>query len=692
MGARQQSRASTAPTIVPVAWTTRPARCWRTIPTASTSATAWPSWPATGRPHSVTADRARVHRPARHQSNCPHAVVSGAGLSGRVEAGDDPCAAIARDIEIPAGGDVTLLWLLGDAGSAAGGERAGRRQHRGKDFDERLADNERELARLPRHASRSRRRTRRSTPWSTTGCPIRAWPAASARARPSIRRAAPSASATSCRTRWRCCCTIRSWRATQILNAAAPAVPGRRRAALVAAAHRRRRAHHDLRRRGLAGLRRRTTTSQVTGDAAILDEQAALHRGPAAAARASTTPSSRRRSRKTTATLYEHCARALDLAIKRTSASGLPLILGGDWNDGMNRVGEERQGRKRLARLVPAEDAAAISPPIAKAQGDAKRARAPGRSTPTALKRALESAAWDGEWYRRGSFDDGTPLGSHNSDECKIDSIAQSWSVLSGEGDPARSRTAMQPASEHAGRRRAQDHQAVHAALLEDARRTRATSRAIRRACARMAASTPMRRPGSSSRWPKWAGPTRPIAASRCSTRSTMRSTRRRPNATASSPMWSPPTSIRRATRAGAAAGPGTPARPAGSTAPRSKAFSASSRRGKQIIVEPGTAQPLGRLFRNAADAWRPQSTASTVVRDEGRPRRRHGRIEGRRKTEGRRHSSLQGQGDDRGASSCIPAHNASDRATLIQNVAALVAAMILPQRLTFHLSSQTVR
>jgi cyclic beta-1,2-glucan synthetase len=64
----------------------------------------------------------------------------------------------------------------------------------------------------------------------------------------------------------------------------------------------------------------------------------------------------------------------------------------------------------------------------------------------SSLKRALETAGWDGEWYRRGSFDDGTPLGSRKSDECQIDSIAQSWSVLSGEGDPTRSRTAMDAA------------------------------------------------------------------------------------------------------------------------------------------------------------------------------------------------------------------------------------------------------
>ncbi|TPN62205.1 protein ndvB, partial [Mesorhizobium sp. B1-1-5] len=92
--------------------------------------------------HSVTADRTEFL--GRHgTSEFPQAVLSGAGLSGRVEAGDDPCAAIARDIDVPAGGDVTLFWLLGDAGSAAEAS-ALVRKHRGRDFDQRLADNERE--------------------------------------------------------------------------------------------------------------------------------------------------------------------------------------------------------------------------------------------------------------------------------------------------------------------------------------------------------------------------------------------------------------------------------------------------------------------------------------------------------------------------------------------------------------------
>ena len=147
---------------------------------------------------------------------------------------------------------------------------------------------------------------------------------------------------------------------------------------------------------------------------------------------------------KQTATLYEHCARALDLAIARTGQSGLPLILGGDWNDGMNRVGAEGRGESVWLGwflLSTLENFA----PIAAQQKDGKRAQS-WQKHAKSLKRALENAAWDGEWYRRGTYDDGSPLGSRESDECQINSIAQSWSVLSGHGDPARSETAMQSA------------------------------------------------------------------------------------------------------------------------------------------------------------------------------------------------------------------------------------------------------
>ena len=147
-----------------------------------------------------------------------------------------------------------------------------------------------------------------------------------------------------------------------------------------------------------------------------------------------------------TASLFEHCARGLDLALE-VGERGLPLIGTGDWNDGMNRVGEGGRGESVWLGwfLVATIDAFA---PIAEARGDAWRA-ATWRAHRAALLTALEDAGWDGEWYRRGYFDDGTPLGSASSDECRIDSIAQSWAVLSGAGDPERAARAMAAVDTH---------------------------------------------------------------------------------------------------------------------------------------------------------------------------------------------------------------------------------------------------
>lgn len=139
--------------------------------------------------------------------------------------------------------------------------------------------------------------------------------------------------------------------------------------------------------------------------------------------------------------LYEHCARALDLAIKRTGGNGLPLILGGDWNDGMNRVGQDGKGTSVWLGWFLAGALRSFAP-IATKRGDATRARKWLAHLET-LKAALESAGWDGAYYRRGYFDDGSPLGANGNDECRIDSIAQSWSVMSGEGDPERAKLAM---------------------------------------------------------------------------------------------------------------------------------------------------------------------------------------------------------------------------------------------------------
>ncbi len=140
------------------------------------------------------------------------------------------------------------------------------------------------------------------------------------------------------------------------------------------------------------------------------------------------------------ATFFEHCARALDDSLA-LGAHGLPLIGTGDWNDGMNRVGE--QGRGESVWLGWFLHATLMNfAPIAQARADTARS-ARWLAHAAALRTSLEREAWDGAWYRRGFFDDGTPLGSAANDECRIDSIAQSWSVISGAANPLRAAQAM---------------------------------------------------------------------------------------------------------------------------------------------------------------------------------------------------------------------------------------------------------
>ena len=137
--------------------------------------------------------------------------------------------------------------------------------------------------------------------------------------------------------------------------------------------------------------------------------------------------------------IYEHCVRAIALSLS-TGAHGLPLIGIGDWNDGMSLVGAEGRGESvwlgwfLVSLLRPFAD-------VADARGESDRART-YRTHADRVTAALEGA-WDGEWYRRAYFDDGTPLGSKENTECRIDAIAQSWAVISGAGNPDRARQAM---------------------------------------------------------------------------------------------------------------------------------------------------------------------------------------------------------------------------------------------------------
>jgi cyclic beta-1,2-glucan synthetase len=177
----------------------------------------------------------------------------------------------------------------------------------------------------------------------------------------------------------------------------------------------------------------------ATGDHALLDEQAGFvtsrHLGlgedealvdPVASG--------------TAANVYEHCVLALDRALTEGS-HGLPLIGTGDWNDGFNRVGRLGRGESVwlgfflytiLEEMIP----------VCERRGDTARAEGYRHRRKT-LGTALNDGGWDGEWYRRAWYDDGAPLGSRESDECRIDALAQAWAVLSGAAPPDRADKAL---------------------------------------------------------------------------------------------------------------------------------------------------------------------------------------------------------------------------------------------------------
>lgn len=213
------------------------------------------------------------------------------------------------------------------------------------------------------------------------------------------------------------------------------------------------------------------TYIRASGDIAILDENLPFIDGPPlrqdqhdAFYQAVTADES--------ATLFEHCARGLDQCLALTGEYGLPLIGAGDWNDGMDRVGEGGKGESvwlgwLLIRTID------LFVPLLKDRGSAfdvkqgsladklsakagsklannlpREDQDPARierwvAHASAVKNAIEERAWDGGWYRRATFDDGSWLGSKSNAECTIDSIAQSWAVLSGAADTSRAATAM---------------------------------------------------------------------------------------------------------------------------------------------------------------------------------------------------------------------------------------------------------
>ena len=177
----------------------------------------------------------------------------------------------------------------------------------------------------------------------------------------------------------------------------------------------------------------------ATGDTGVLDEQVPFLEGRELNPEEEAYYDQPQRSAEV-ATLYEHCVRSIKHGL-RFGRHGLPLMGTGDWNDGMNRVGREGKGESVwLAWFL--HDNLHLFGDLARGRGDDELARL-WTGQAEELRANIEAHAWDGSWYRRAYFDDGTPLGSSTNEECRIDSLSQSWAVISGAGDPVRARQAM---------------------------------------------------------------------------------------------------------------------------------------------------------------------------------------------------------------------------------------------------------
>jgi cyclic beta-1,2-glucan synthetase len=388
-----------------------------------------------------TADRAEFLG-RNGELRAPAGLAPGATLSGRAGAGLDPCAALLTSLELAPGERVELRFLLGQGDDAAHA-RALVERYRAADLDASLAE-------VKRYWDDTLGALQISTPDRSLDLMVNRWLLYQTQACRLWARAAFYQAGGAYGFR------------DQLQDVMALAVARRElaREHLLRAAARQfveGDVQHWWHESSGKGIRTRMSDDlvwlpyatlhyvEVTGDRAVLDAEAPFLDGPPLA------PDERERYFQPRlaaerGSLYEHCARALDRSLG-AGRHGLPLIGTGDWNDGMNRVGHQGRGESVWLAWFLHTNLWEFAK-LAEARGEAARAQR-WRRRVRSLKRALERAAWDGDWYRRAFFDDGTPLGSAANPECRIDSLAQTWGVISGAAEASRARRSMAALEEY---------------------------------------------------------------------------------------------------------------------------------------------------------------------------------------------------------------------------------------------------